>query len=510
MNLSSNLKKIRKENNLSQEDLAEKIGVSRQSVSKWESGQAYPEMDKMVQLCNLFNLNIDDLLNQDIGEVNNTKQANNSINKFIDDFLKYVTNTIDLFSSMKFKNKIKFIFEQCIIIGVFIILCLIIENILEYIFWPLFSFAPDKIYYVIINMFKSLYGIICLILGVILVLHIFKTRYLDYYEIVKEGEENEISDETTADNLPNIEQDKLYLVKKKEKIVIRDPEHTEYRFINVLFKIFLFVVKFFAFIIGTIFCMSLIGFFVGVVLSFMFIKTGMLFIGAFMILISCILVNYVILNMLYDFIFEHKSKKIRLALLFFLTLIICGVGIGITLIGISKFNIVSFDSNMIEEKTIKMNDNLTLINHYGDIQYIESEDNDVKIIIKNTKYNKIKYDVNNDIYSFHVYYKKTDQFDILRDTITDINNKKIVLYDDCDINVYTNRANINKISANLNEYYKNKYKHNYEKRVNHLLEEIETYQEGNAKFQNEMYEFNEQNTELKVKLYECETSSCNG
>ena len=94
MNFSDNLKKIRKEHNLSQEQIAEQLGVSRQSVSKWESGQAYPEMDKMLQLCRLFNLNIDELLNQDIKEVNNTKQAKNNINKFIDDFLDYITKTL--------------------------------------------------------------------------------------------------------------------------------------------------------------------------------------------------------------------------------------------------------------------------------------------------------------------------------------------------------------------------------------------------------------------------------
>ena len=81
VNFSENLKKIRKDNNLSQEQLAEQLGVSRQSVSKWESGQAYPEMDKMLQLCQLFNLNIDDLLNQDIKEVNNNKQAKINVNK---------------------------------------------------------------------------------------------------------------------------------------------------------------------------------------------------------------------------------------------------------------------------------------------------------------------------------------------------------------------------------------------------------------------------------------------
>ena len=63
MNLADNLKKIRKDNNLSQEQLAEKLGVSRQAVSKWESGISYPEMDKVIQICNLFNLNINELIN---------------------------------------------------------------------------------------------------------------------------------------------------------------------------------------------------------------------------------------------------------------------------------------------------------------------------------------------------------------------------------------------------------------------------------------------------------------
>ena len=103
MNLSDNLKKIRKEHNLSQEQLAESLGVSRQAVSKWESGGAYPEMDKVLQICKMFNVNIDDLLNQDIKKVNSSKQEKNNINKFIDDFLDYLTKTIDMFSSMKFK-----------------------------------------------------------------------------------------------------------------------------------------------------------------------------------------------------------------------------------------------------------------------------------------------------------------------------------------------------------------------------------------------------------------------
>ena len=75
MKLSENLKNIRKENNLSQEQLAEKLGVSRQAVSKWESGQSYPEMDKVLLICKLFNYNMDELMNENIKEVEQVKQT---------------------------------------------------------------------------------------------------------------------------------------------------------------------------------------------------------------------------------------------------------------------------------------------------------------------------------------------------------------------------------------------------------------------------------------------------
>ena len=68
-NLSVNLKKIRKDNNLSQEDLASLLGVSRQAISNWKSKVSYHEMDKIVLICKKFNLNMDDLLYKDIKEI---------------------------------------------------------------------------------------------------------------------------------------------------------------------------------------------------------------------------------------------------------------------------------------------------------------------------------------------------------------------------------------------------------------------------------------------------------
>ena len=62
MNFSEKLLALRKSRDLTQEQLAEKLDVSRQSISKWESGQAVPELEKIVALSGLFDVTIDYLL----------------------------------------------------------------------------------------------------------------------------------------------------------------------------------------------------------------------------------------------------------------------------------------------------------------------------------------------------------------------------------------------------------------------------------------------------------------
>jgi transcriptional regulator with XRE-family HTH domain len=54
---------IRKKNNLSQEDVADKLGISRQSVSKWERAEASPDTDNLISLAKLYNVSLDELLN---------------------------------------------------------------------------------------------------------------------------------------------------------------------------------------------------------------------------------------------------------------------------------------------------------------------------------------------------------------------------------------------------------------------------------------------------------------
>ncbi|MBQ4370885.1 MAG: helix-turn-helix transcriptional regulator [Firmicutes bacterium] len=62
MSFGENLQTVRKKNQLSQEGLAEMLGVSRQAVSKWELGEGYPEVDKLVILSKKLNISLDSLL----------------------------------------------------------------------------------------------------------------------------------------------------------------------------------------------------------------------------------------------------------------------------------------------------------------------------------------------------------------------------------------------------------------------------------------------------------------
>ena len=68
MTLGEKLSKLRKEYNYTQEQLADILGVSRQSISKWESDIAYPETDKLVKMGKLFECSMDYLLKEEITE----------------------------------------------------------------------------------------------------------------------------------------------------------------------------------------------------------------------------------------------------------------------------------------------------------------------------------------------------------------------------------------------------------------------------------------------------------
>ena len=59
MNLGNKIMTLRKKNNLSQEDLAEKVGVTRQTISKWELEETTPDINQARKLSMIFNISLD-------------------------------------------------------------------------------------------------------------------------------------------------------------------------------------------------------------------------------------------------------------------------------------------------------------------------------------------------------------------------------------------------------------------------------------------------------------------
>ena len=84
MSFADNLVYLRQHYGITQEGLAEQLSVSRQTVSKWKAGTNYPEMDKLLQLCDLFHTSLDDLMRGSVHVVkeNDTERYDEHMNRF--------------------------------------------------------------------------------------------------------------------------------------------------------------------------------------------------------------------------------------------------------------------------------------------------------------------------------------------------------------------------------------------------------------------------------------------
>lgn len=89
MDFKGKLQTLRKEKCLSQENLSEIIGVSRQAVAKWEAGKSYPDIDKLIELSNLFKISIDKLVKENEEEYSLGEEINQGdiVSEEIIDFL---------------------------------------------------------------------------------------------------------------------------------------------------------------------------------------------------------------------------------------------------------------------------------------------------------------------------------------------------------------------------------------------------------------------------------------
>ena len=506
---SENLKKIRKDNNLSQEQLADELGVSRQAISKWESAVAYPEMDKIITLCEKFNLNIDDLLHKDIREVKGEEESKKNLNKYVDDFLNFITNTINMFSNMSFKSKCKCLFEQFVIGTILLVICLIIGSIGDNLLYTILDIMPDRLFAVLHSLFYFVYVLFAITSSVVIIVHIFRTRYLDYYEkIKKEVSADKVDDDEKLENINQEEKidkkNKILFKKNEDKIIIRDPKHSEYKFINGLFKGIVGLIKFFVVCFSVILFVSLISLFCLFILSFLTIKTGLVFVGLLLAILSAAIINIVVILLSLNFVFNRKNDKKKMIWSFVLSLIMIGIGSGLVLVGALDFEYIENDKSILKTDYIEfdMKDDLIFGYRYPEVEYIESDNDNIKIEYTINEYYEINYSNLSDKV-IHIWGTCENPIKLVKEVISKFNDKKIVSINSLlqDVKVYTKKENIEILKKNYKEYTDIEVQtqntiNSYEKRINELQQKIDEYVEKEWDYQEEI-------NELKNQLNSC-------
>ena len=119
MTLGEKLSKLRKEYNYTQEQLADILGVSRQSISKWESDIAYPETEKLIELGKLFECSMDYLLKDEVTERTGVSVSESTFTEKVTEISKKVMTD-------KNKGKAKKILK---IIGIILAVFLVVDII---------------------------------------------------------------------------------------------------------------------------------------------------------------------------------------------------------------------------------------------------------------------------------------------------------------------------------------------------------------------------------------------
>ena len=141
LSFGEKLASLRKEKGWSQEELANKLNVSRQAVSKWESNNAYPETDKIATICKLFNSSMDELIGLK-SEKSNKNNFSSKINYYIDLFIK----GIRMFYSMTFKQKIKCLIEFCFYSLILILIFICVGNVIRIVLNYFFDILPFTLF----------------------------------------------------------------------------------------------------------------------------------------------------------------------------------------------------------------------------------------------------------------------------------------------------------------------------------------------------------------------------
>ena len=454
MKFGLNLQKLRKEQGISQEQLAEKLGVTRQSVSKWESGASYPEMDKIVALCNMFHCDLDVLINKDVMEERERKDASSVVKNIFQGAANYVKKTIYLFEHKGFKDIVKMLAQIIIIIGV--ILCFSIPFMLfKEIVISLFYTGNNWFSIFFSKFWDFIFNASYAILAVATFLYIFKVKFLDGEEVIDVVEENQ---EDTS-----VYEEKNTDGAKKVKVV--KVKSNDFSLLDLLSKVITICLKgiFLLFLIpifiGTIFTV------VGLVILIALIFRGLFLAGPILLVLGVVAFAIVIIELILDFVFNLKFSKRRVIITMISSVIVGAIGLGLSIWYFLNLNVIHDVPRQFkletQEEVYTMTDDF-YVNYYdhSNTEFVvdNSLTNQVRVRID---YYPIANDVrlaedNNEVYLDFDVVENISMKDITDSIIEDLKNSEIHSYNqlgEVSMTITTSQNNIDKINDNYDLRY---------------------------------------------------------
>lgn len=454
MNFATNLQFLRKSKNMSQEQLAEQLDVTRQSVSKWESGASYPEMDKLISICKIFKVDMDTLVNGDVSKEKETKVKDASINTkdILDKFNTLMKKFVYCFENMNLKEIIGFIIT-IICLAIIILLGRIPVELIESLIGENLLYGIGYIGPTLNSLFSIILDILYSVFAIAIFIYALKIKYLDRIKI-KDIDEQEIIIK---------EKEKKIEEETKEVIIKREKDNS---FTSLLAKIVIYIIKFF--IVMYLFCPLFILIFLAVALGFLVILTikGIPLLGIILFVVSAIMIAAICFEVPLNFVINHKTSYKRIMITLLASFIIFLVGSIIFAYNFSSITYINDIPKEAKRKTITevydMNDSLNTLGNYYDVEYIKDDNLTDKVEVTVEYYNYIveknmTLDIhNNDLVIYSNGPRKFSFKEVLDIISKDLKDNTIYNYDklyNFKVIIKTSSNNINKIKGNNQNYY---------------------------------------------------------
>ncbi len=457
MSFSEKLQQLRKANKMSQEQLADMLDVTRQSVSKWESGTTYPEMDKLIALCKIFKCSLDDLTNDEISEINVEKKEEPVINGIVGNIAEIINKSIKMIKAMSAGQLIGLIFTMSVI-GVLLLLLRIPFSYLEKSFYNLMiTLGNNKFAGFSTGLFNMVLDIIYFALYILAFVYIYKVAYLDRYEFVKSSPATPLENEEVVETKEEIKEETR---KVKEVKIIEKEVQTPNPVFKFLGSVALWCIRGLVAFICIPFILTLFFLFFGEAVVLKLAFDGVFFLSIFMALLFAIVLNIWYLETCIIFIFNRKYSFKRIFWTFIIG--VCGLGcsLGFTALELTDITFVNETPKFIEKSTVTesfdMRNDLSLdiwAFYSPDVKYVVNENIDKKVEVSvdfYDNYSNIKIVDNLTEIGFNRYYYSNFSFfdkNFWNEFKENLKNRTIYNYEKMNEVVITVRASSNNIET---------------------------------------------------------------